>query len=596
MKTFRKLQRATANGQPTANFVKIVRHIERVLGPFRSPEEAAESRDCFAVNYLRYNIMRKQNIVTQESEKDERRALTIQGLLKQEAVNKLFNQSATFGYSTFTGEYSSDLLGDKLLYRARDIIHDILGVVDIDDVIGHSSFGNGASATLSRAVAQAPHKFKYGLSTTRGLQEFSNLLLNSSPAWHTLLNPTRVMYGSQSSVSFVPPHTTKVVAGSVLDVVPKDAKIDRVIMKEPELNGFIQKGIGSVIRNKLRSYRDFAPDGMNISTSGDLNQGLAKAGSMDGHIATVDAERASDSITLALCEFLLPEAFYRLLLAARSPYVVIDGSLHRLEMMSGMGNGFTFELESMIFYAIGLACSEKSNIPFAHLMVSVHGDDLTVPSDVQVYVESAYLAAGLTINKEKSYFSGAFRESCGGHYFEGHSVKPFFVKNQDGSTRGDWFWLSNSLLLWLCDRNTIDFLDNGKYTDLVSTLNFLMWYATSGEYNRWSVPITNSRRSGLFGNPVMTRGAFFKTKCIKDKPLKQPIEEQCAYVNWLNKPILSSTVLELLDHKSPSSDPYVFDEETIEVEGWSRIFSWPNFENAVAGTPLWFLLQLHKLI
>jgi hypothetical protein len=90
-----------------------------------------------------------------------------------------------------------------------------------------------------------------------------------------------------------------------------------------------------------------------------------------------------------------------------------------------MGNGFTFELESMIFYAIGLVvaeadCGETDD-------VSVYGDDVILPRKaVPRFVELCELL-GFSINRSKSFFDGRFFESCGAHWFDGRDVKPFYL-------------------------------------------------------------------------------------------------------------------------------------------------------------------------
>ena len=181
---------------------------------------------------------------------------------------------------------------------------------------------------------------------------------------------------------------------------------------------------------------------------------------------------------------------------ARSPCAIIEGRLTPLHMMSGMGNGYTFEAESVIFYAIGLACAERSKLPFAERVVSIHGDDLIVPADVREEVLLAYHAAGVVVNAEKSFFDGPFRESCGGHYWNGFDVKPFYLKKQDGKSRGDWFWLANSLLIWLNSRSD-DWRGSTQGRALIGLLKYLNWYAASGEPLAWRVPVDYSRRASL---------------------------------------------------------------------------------------------------
>jgi hypothetical protein len=85
-----------------------------------------------------------------------------------------------------------------------------------------------------------------------------------------------------------------------------------------------------------------------------------------------------------------------------------------------MGNGFTFELESLIFFAIA-SCSCDAGI------VSVYGDDIIVPSQYATDVMKNLEMCGFSLNWDKSFIDGPFRESCGGDYFEGFDIRPVYV-------------------------------------------------------------------------------------------------------------------------------------------------------------------------
>jgi len=97
-----------------------------------------------------------------------------------------------------------------------------------------------------------------------------------------------------------------------------------------------------------------------------------------------------------------------------------DGSRERLEKFSSMGNGFTFPLESLIFWALASAASDD--------IVTVYGDDIICAvKDVELIIK-VLEACGFAINKGKSFWSGPFRESCGSDYYRGIDVRPVYVK------------------------------------------------------------------------------------------------------------------------------------------------------------------------
>jgi hypothetical protein len=131
-----------------------------------------------------------------------------------------------------------------------------------------------------------------------------------------------------------------------------------------------------------------------------------------------------------LVRILLPARWYEELNALRSPSTLVDGHWHVLEKFSSMGNGYTFELETLIFSALISAsleeCGRSGRLGEDFF---VFGDDLIIPDDTSRAVVAMLNYCGFSLNQEKS-FSGpvGFRESCGGDFFEGADVRPFYLK------------------------------------------------------------------------------------------------------------------------------------------------------------------------
>jgi hypothetical protein len=92
-----------------------------------------------------------------------------------------------------------------------------------------------------------------------------------------------------------------------------------------------------------------------------------------------------------------------------------------------MGNGFTFELESLIFWSVAKACSELLNLESE---VSVYGDDIIIDSRGYDLLTRSLSELGFFVNSEKSFSSGPFRESCGADWFKGTWIRPFYVKQR----------------------------------------------------------------------------------------------------------------------------------------------------------------------
>jgi hypothetical protein len=134
---------------------------------------------------------------------------------------------------------------------------------------------------------------------------------------------------------------------------------------------------------------------------------------------------ASDLISTEVVYHLLPIDWAAALAYGRSSHCEVEGEVVKLQKFSSMGNGFTFPLESLIFYALAKAACDDENDA-----VSIYGDDIIVPTEKYQRVVSALHAAGFEVNLSKSYHSGPFRESCGKDYYLGVDIRPFYLKDR----------------------------------------------------------------------------------------------------------------------------------------------------------------------
>lgn len=208
------------------------------------------------------------------------------------------------------------------------------------------------------------------------------------------------------------------VPGNRFTTVPKDAEKDRGICIEPSINVYYQLGLGGAIRSRLLTA------GIDLRVAHEVHKRVACEASVEGHMATIDLSNASDTVSRGLVKLLLPDTWYRELEALRSPKTLFRGRWVALEKFSSMGNGFTFELETLIF--LGLCLGVTSGRPGHD--VFVFGDDIIVPTHAAKGVIAALKFFGFTPNDRKTFVSGPFRESCGGDYFLGVDVRPHFLK------------------------------------------------------------------------------------------------------------------------------------------------------------------------
>jgi len=283
----------------------------------------------------------------------------------------------------------------------RNLIIEIIGeTAPIEALIG--GFSGGASTSRPRTESHPAGKYLGKAHVTARCLDVFDLIKDEMPGWLADRGYTSI----------------EVVPGNVMFTVPKKTDIDRVAAKEPDLNMFIQKGIGNYLSSCLRRI------GINLNDQSN-NRKFAHIGSVTNSLSTFDLSSASDSITTELVQQLLPECWYTLLDAVRCQVTIIDGEEHRNHMISSMGNGFTFELESLIFYVLTRAICYFDGV---RGIVSIYGDDIICPSGISDILPSVFKYFGFTINLEKSHTDGPFRESCGGHYHNGFDITPFYVK------------------------------------------------------------------------------------------------------------------------------------------------------------------------
>lgn len=302
---------------------------------------------------------------------------------------------------------------------ARRKIDRILGELNLNEVHSFFAFGPGASTSKSRRCSDAAYKFgAQRPQLSYNALPLADALSKAHPTWR---------------------FNADVVAGSKLITVPKNAKTDRTICIEPDLNMYFQKGIGRVIRKRLQRWGLLKPDAQQY------NAELAREGSAYGRLATVDLSSASDSIHMGLVGYLLQPAWCDLIELTRSPCVVLpEGEVHLLRKVSSMGNGYTFELETLIFYSLCLAVIELfANDEMDH-RCTVFGDDIIIDRQLVQPLEDVLRNLGFVMNHKKTHMSGFFRESCGKHYFAGTDVTPFYIRSPIDTVLRK-YWAANTV-------------------------------------------------------------------------------------------------------------------------------------------------------
>lgn len=305
------------------------------------------------------------------------------------------------------------------LYRGSNVwllsattrkIAQILGDFSGEEFVLEAGWGPGVSTLLKGEEVSAFNKFRDERGITRDLYSLvSPWFEQAYPGWSSIISAH-----SEHDSGFL------FQVGNSIVTVPKNSKTDRVIAIEPGINLWFQKSIGKMIRRRLQRV------GVDLDSQV-RNQQLSRKGSKDLSLATVDFSSASDSISSEVVRALLPPRWFSLLDTCRSKIGTND-SCRIWNKFSSMGNGFTFELESLIFYASAQAVCELHNFPCNE--ISVFGDDVIIPNTAfEPYSEFCEFL-GFIVNPNKSFYSGCFRESCGAHWYSGVDCKPIFLKER----------------------------------------------------------------------------------------------------------------------------------------------------------------------
>ncbi len=275
-----------------------------------------------------------------------------------------------------------------------------------------------------------------------------------SDVWSTLISRD-----AQFRVAYSDPacdNEYKVVDHNNLSFVNKNRQVARSICTEPSINMWMQLGMGTILSRRLRQRYgiDFKGDkGRNIPSQAEVNRRLAKLGSLKDHLVTIDLESASDSLGLRMMDEVFPCSFMRILRRLRSPSSRLpDGSFVPLGMVSTMGNGFTFPLQTLLFAAccvvvlryLDIPCVSKGSVDDRNM--SVFGDDIIIDKRAARLLIHLLRMLGFVVNEDKTFVEGPFRESCGVDYFNGVDVRPVYLK--DLRTLQDSFVAVNRLNLW----------------------------------------------------------------------------------------------------------------------------------------------------
>lgn len=320
-----------------------------------------------------------------------------------------------------------------VLYKARELLHSWLRDIKIELKAEFSPGESFKSAEGKTSVHQKLLKKEYWTCTMDAVDDFSRLCYNTlylkrcakahmrkrtiAENKRLYLHYTRKEKGNIGFHIFRHKLLTDVlsiVAGSRASSVPKNNDKRRFINVEPFGNMLLQRCVASSLRRVLFSL------GNDLETGQQDHQKLIQ----DPTVATIDFANASDSVILDIVKFMFPKRVYSRLTKYRSCITFVGDVAHFPNKLSSMGNGFTFEVMTLLLLAIGRVLDSTTR---------VYGDDVIIHNLVAEQFISATGDIGFIVNKEKTFVNSQFRESCGAFFHDSVGVVTCF----------DWHWIDS---------------------------------------------------------------------------------------------------------------------------------------------------------
>lgn len=318
-------------------------------------------------------------------------------------------------------EVSPQIAG--VLYHASEVISHVLQDFDDEDICPRP----GPGVTADRCATEnryAPHVLYKSLH-------------EAYPYYKYFYNSSRHLLDSVHSYRRLPKHQD---GCSVLAVVPKDSRGPRIICMEPSEYMWLQQGLGRALMRHLERH-PLTRGHVNF-TDQTINGSIALEASRTGLHATLDMKDASDRISKNLIDALfdgVPRLRRKLLALSTSRTRLPSGDEITTRKFAPMGSALCFPVMSLVHYALALGsfkirkpgCSYKALAK--HLYI--YGDDIICATeDVETLLEE-FPYYGLKFNRDKSFFVGKFRESCGVDAYDGINVTPVRVKSTRFRTR-----------------------------------------------------------------------------------------------------------------------------------------------------------------
>jgi hypothetical protein len=336
--------------------------------------------------------------------------------------------------------------------------------VDLSVYRGELVPRHGPGATADRLKANSKYTQRTWTTRLEKLFPASDFLIPTYAFWREVQRVDMLEPGAEIPVRVI--------------TVPKTLKTPRIIAIEPTCMQYVQQGILEMLVEGIsRDPRLYSFLGFDDQTS---NQDLARQGSLTGDLATLDLSEASDRVSNQHVRALLSDHPWlsNAVDASRSRKADVPGhGVIRLSKFASMGSALCFPMEAMVFLTVVLMGIEDAlKLRLTDEMITrlvgsvrVYGDDIIVPSCTVSFVVRSLETFGFKVGRDKSFWNGKFRESCGKEYYDGHDVSIVRVRTKIPTQRTDSQEIVSTVALrnrfhaagmWQCARHLDDVLDN----------------------------------------------------------------------------------------------------------------------------------------
>lgn len=277
--------------------------------------------------------------------------------------------------------------------------------------------------------------------------------------------------------------------------VPKTWKKLRGISTEPSELQFWQQGVLHAIDRMFTNDSWWAAR-INLHDQS-RSQEYAKMSSLTGEYATVDLSAASDSVTTQLVEDVFKGTLLGdWLLGTRSIFTVCNEQKIFIRKFAPMGSATCFPTEGIVFILVSEVAIAQTYNPILDEKgrVIVFGDDIVIPYYAVDRLFELFDLLGFSVNKEKSYWKGHFREACGIEAWNGQDIRPVRFKScRSGPSKTNTDHAELSQLRSLANQ----FFDRGYHTARKWLLSMLFSKTvTIGKHDRTAQKALYSTFSG----------------------------------------------------------------------------------------------------